>query len=342
MIRYWVELSRENLPLASAELEGAAAAVGGGLVAPAGELPGRPTFRALELPGPSSATALAARLALARRVLAPVDVGTDAEAEAYFRREGASGRSIVLRPLGRPGAEIAGEGLERLARAYVAGGGRVDLEHPERRVYATREDDGRWRVAEEISAVDRQAFARRRMPMLPFRRPVSLPPKLGRVAVNLAAVRPGDRVVDPFVGTGALLLEAALIGAHVSGVDRDPEMVKGAVRNFTHLALEFDRLTVGDAAEATGRADGAAFDAVVTDPPYGRSSGSGGEPPTELVQRVLPRWAALVRPGGRVVVVLPGGPDPLERPWRMTVRVADRVHRSLTREFRVYERDPAQ
>ncbi|HUI38863.1 MAG TPA: DNA modification methylase, partial [Thermoplasmata archaeon] len=80
------------------------------------------------------------------------------------------------------------------------------------------------------------------------------------------------------------------------------------------------------------------LDAVVTDPPYGRASGTHGERPELLVSRVLPRWAEKVRAGGRVVVVLPGGPDPLGPPWRRVYSIPDRVHRSLTREFRVFER----
>jgi tRNA (guanine10-N2)-dimethyltransferase len=158
------------------------------------------------------------------------------------------------------------------------------------------------------------------------------------VAANLARVRTGDRVVDPFVGTGALLLEAALLGARVTGVDRDDEMVRGALRNFAQVGRPADAFTVGDAADAFPAPGGVGWDAVLTDPPYGRASGSGGEPPSELLRRVLPRWAERVRAGGAVVVVVPGGDDPLGEEWVRTVGVPDRVHRSLTREFRVYER----
>jgi tRNA (guanine10-N2)-dimethyltransferase len=178
------------------------------------------------------------------------------------------------------------------------------------------------------------------MPRLPFQRPVSLAPRLARVAANLARVRPGDRVVDPFVGTGALLLEAALLGARVSGVDRDPQMVKGAIRNLAHFGLEAEELVVADAAEALDRLDRSPFDAVLTDPPYGRASASHGEAPADLVARVLPLYAARSSPDGRLVVVLPGGADPVGPPFVRVLSVPDRVHRSLTREFRVYERGP--
>ncbi|MCI4321461.1 MAG: methyltransferase, partial [Thermoplasmata archaeon] len=224
------------------------------------------------------------------------------------------------------------------AQAVQAAGGRVDLEQPDRRFAFDRAGEGRVRFGEQAAEVDRSVLASRRMPRLPFRRPVSLPPKLGRVAANLARVRPGDRVVDPFLGTGALAVESALLGARVTGLDSDATMVRGALANFAHLALEPEAVLVAD----SGAVDPAGqFDALVTDPPYGRASTTGGEDAAALVERVVGHWANAVRPSGRLVVVMPGGGDPVGVPWRRIASIPDRVHRSLTREFRIYERDPA-
>ena len=333
MTHYVVELALGNPSLAAAEAIGATEAIGGREVpesSTAGSAVG------VELPAGIDPNALARRLALARRILQPWSESTVPELLRRFDREGSHGRSMEMRPLSRGTSPILSPAVDAFARAYVRAGGRVDLRHPERQFVFLPHPDGRWWVAEQVAAVDASGFAARRMPRLPFQRPVSLPPRLGRVAVNLARVRPGDRVVDPFVGTGALLIEAAVLGARVSGVDRDAKMVRGALENFTHLSLDFERLRVGDAGEPDATPE--SIDAIVSDPPYGRSSGSGGEAPAVLLRRVLPRWADGVRPGGRVVLVVPGGPDPLPPPWRRTVSVPDRVHRSLTREFRVYER----
>jgi tRNA (guanine10-N2)-dimethyltransferase len=214
----------------------------------------------------------------------------------------------------------------------------VDLDAPSRRFWYAEGAPGAMGFGEEVAEVDRAAFDERRMPRLPFRRPVSLAPRLGRVAANLARVRSGDRVADPFVGSGALAIESALLGARVTGIDVDATMVRGAIANFAHLSLAPEALIVGDATETVPAGP---FDALVTDPPYGRASTTRGEAAPELLRRVLARWAPAVRPNGRVVVVVPGGPDPLGPPWRRVGTVADRVHRSLTREFRVYARDGA-
>ncbi len=146
-------------------------------------------------------------------------------------------------------------------------------------------------------------------------------------------------MVDPFVGTGALLAEAALIGARVTGVDVDAEMIRGAAQNFEHLGVQAEAWIAGDAAEvASVGSIGLPFDALVTDVPYGRSSGTQGEPVGSLLRRVLPLWAARVRRGGRVVIVSASDVDPLGEPWHRVRSVSVRQHRSLTRTFSLYER----
>lgn len=334
-MRVYVELSGEAPSLASAEAEAAAEAIGGGPAADAVDLPGT---RAVELASARDASRLAARLALARRCLE-----LRAEAAAVgdtTEREGRTGHAAAFRRLGRPTGGGDADLLE-LGRRYKHGGGRIDLERPERCFWLARSTEGIDVLLEEIATVDRPAAGRRRMPLLPFQRPVSLPPRLARAAANLARVRPADRVVDPFVGTGALLAEAGLLGGRTYGVDLDAEMVRGALRNFAHLKVVAEELRVGDAGEVEFSEPAAPFDSVLTDPPYGRSSSTGGETADALVLRVLPRWAERVRPGGRVVVVSPAGAARLSAPWELRTAVPVRVHRSLTREFRVYERSEA-
>ncbi len=332
---FLVELSGENLPLARAELDGAADALGGRAVDPEAT---PPTLVPVELPDLDAARRLADRLGLARRVIERAPERAD-EAEDWI--EGLGPGSASFRPVGTPTGRGAPGTVDRWVAAWKRSGGTVDLARPARRFYFLDGEGGARLLGAEVAAVDRARLERRRMPTLPYRRPVSLLPKLARAAVNLARVRPGQLVVDPFVGTGALLAEAAAIGAKVAGIDRDAEMVRGAARNLEHLGLDAERLLTRDAGEASGAFDEHSVDAIVTDPPYGRASASGGEVPAELVRRVLSAWANRVRPGGRIVVVLPGGADPAPPGWVRTVSLPDRVHRSLTREFRVYERGPA-
>jgi len=329
LTRVYVETTGESRPLAEAELRAAAGALEG--VAAEG-LPG---LSAVDLPDPAGAEQLARRLAFARRCLTAVD-GADPEAAAAGRA--ADGRSAAVRRLGRPSGGAPDPVVLATGRAYVAAGGTVDLERPARRLWIASDADGGDHLLEEVVPVDRRGLLRRRISLLPYQRPVGLDPRLARAAANLAAVVPGSRVLDPFVGTGALLAEAGLLGGRMYGIDRDAAMVRGALQNLAFLGLSPEAMVEGDAGAVDFADPELRFDAILTDAPYGRSSGTGHEPVAPLLRRVLGRWADRVRPGGRIVVVSSGGDDPLGPPWRRDESVAVRVHRSLTREFRVYVR----
>ncbi|MGI0156359.1 MAG: TRM11 family SAM-dependent methyltransferase [Thermoplasmata archaeon] len=335
MIRAYIEPSGESPALARAESVAATEALGG---RPATErLLEVPDLIEVDVPDLPSAGNLAQRLALARRAL--LLRSRSEEIGPYLEGEGRSGSTAAVRRFKRPSSGGDDAGVRAAGRSYTSGGGRIDLVRPDRRFWLARATDGTDVLLEEVASVDRRASAARRMPSLPFQRPVSLPPRYARAAANLARIRPGDRVVDPFVGTGALLAEAGLLGARLYGIDRDPEMVRGTLRNLAHLGVGAEELVVGDAGEVEFADRAAAFDAVLTDPPYGRASSTGGEGHAAVVERVLPRWAARVRPGGRLVVVVPGPTLDPGPGWRPVAAASIRVHRSLTREFRAYERD---
>ncbi len=332
MISGYVELSGESTALAVEEVAGATHALEGAVVAPPD---GSGTMVAVELPERRSLTELASRLALARRVLAPVAPVGDPLAGA--RAAGESGFPAAFRRLWRPRGG-ADDTLLALGRAYVDGGGTIDLSAPARRYWIaplTRGDDA---LLVEVAAVDRTAYARRAGPRLPFRRPISLAPRLARAAANLAALRPGEVVLDPFVGTGALAAEAALLGARVYGIDVDRAMVRGALRNFAYLGVNAEALVQGEASSVPWPDAPAALDAIVTDPPYGRASATVGGAPSRVLGATLARWAERIRPDGCAVVITPGGPPSLPSPWVEEVRVPVRVHGSLTRQFRRYRR----
>jgi len=332
MILGFVEVSHESLPLAEAEAVCGAEAVGGGGVAAGAPFPG---LVAVEVPDTTALRELANRLALARRCLRPVPEAGELLAAA--RQEGARGQSAAFRRIGRPSGGGTDEGVLSSGRAFKAGGGSIDLDRPERRFWVARGADARDHLLEEVAAIDRTAPSQRRMPLLPFRRPVSLPPRLARAAVNLARVTPKDRVLDPFLGTGALLAEAGLLGGRLYGMDRDPAMVRGALQNLAYLGVAADELVVGDARNVDFADPSQRFSAIVTDPPYGRSSSTGGEGAAELVRQVLERWSHRLTPDGRLVVIVPAG-GAASLPGTPRFHVPVRVHRSLTREFCLYER----
>jgi tRNA (guanine10-N2)-dimethyltransferase len=159
---------------------------------------------------------------------------------------------------------------------------------------------------------------------------VSLHPRYARALVNLTQVLEGQTLLDPFCGTGGLLLEAALMGVRALGSDASPEMIEGCRENMAHFGARWQRLEVldiGEVAEAFG-----AVEAVATDPPYGRSASTRREPVRELHERGLRAVQDVLKPSRLAGVVLPypcGGTEGL----RLEQEHVQRVHRSLDRHY---------
>lgn len=101
----------------------------------------------------------------------------------------------------------------------------------------------------------------------PFFHPVALESKLSRVMVNLTMVKENSTLLDPFCGTGSILLEAADMNIRIVGCDLSSRMCCGALKNTKHresyivncdalsLPLQFKNI-----------------DAIATDLPYGKAA----------------------------------------------------------------------
>jgi tRNA (guanine10-N2)-dimethyltransferase len=338
MMRVAIERAGENAALAEAEARSVVELLGGGMLGAdeRGRLPGR--WVEADLRERADAIALTTRLALSHSVCAQLAQGPLDDLEHRFSAEaGRMGGTARFDWLG-PAPPTAAEMIRRLATAFRAQGGRIRLVNPDRRFLVSEGPSGTFDLWERLPGSGRKEAEGRRMPTLPFQRPVSLRPRLARAAANLAGAGPGARVADPFVGTGALLLEAGLLGARLFGSDLDPDMIRGAARNLGTFGLAADALRVADASEAAKDLPWDEVDAVLTDPPYGRASSSRGEAPEELVRRALPRWADRVRAGGRLVVIGPAIAWDLPAPWVRRYAIPDRVHRSLTRVFEMWQK----
>jgi tRNA G10 N-methylase Trm11 len=97
----------------------------------------------------------------------------------------------------------------------------------------------------------------------PFHTSVSLPSRLARGLINL--VPPSARsVLDPFCGTGSILLEAQALGLQTHGMDISYKMVHISRNNLAHFGYQ-GMIEFGNALRCNQKAD-----AIVTDLPYGR------------------------------------------------------------------------
>ena len=219
-----------------------------------------------------------------------------------------------------------------------APGARVDLAGPgvRVRVLILR---GFCIVGFSLLRLGRSRFRPRSPERRPFFHPCALTPDLSRALVNLGRIGPGARLLDPFCGSGSVLIESALLGVYSVGMDINCRLVKGAALNLGHYGLRhMVDLVVTDSAMMPIR-DGA-VDAVVTDPPYGRISAGMGLRARSLYESFLGEAARVVREGSRVVYMYAKGRDP---PGHPGLPVKDKfeiyVHGNLTRVVAVAVRD---
>lgn len=152
----------------------------------------------------------------------------------------------------------------------------VDLEDPEEliRLYVFEKE---YVIARQVIDIDRGLFQKRKNQERPFSSPISLDPVLARVLVNLSEASPGEKVLDPFCGTGGILIEAGLCGTDVYGLDLQEEMVAGTRENLERYGIITHNIKEADISSVDKIFDHR-FSAVVTDLPYGKASKTEGNP----------------------------------------------------------------
>ena len=127
-------------------------------------------------------------------------------------------------------------------------------------------------VAVEKIKLNKKHFQDSKPHKRPFFYPGSMSPKLARCMVNLSRVTQGQLLLDPFCGTGGILIEAGLIGCKVVGSDIYWKMKNGTAINLEHFGITDYRTFNLDVRELKMYEKVAA---VVTDPPYGISTSTG-------------------------------------------------------------------
>ena len=127
-------------------------------------------------------------------------------------------------------------------------------------------------IAVEKFKLNKKHFVESKPHKRPFFYPGSMSPKLARCMVNLSRVTEGQLLLDPFCGTGGILIEAGLIGCKVVGSDIYWKMKNGAAINLDHFGITDYRTFNLDVRELKMYEKVAA---VVTDPPYGISTTTG-------------------------------------------------------------------
>lgn len=229
--------------------------------------------------------------------------------------------------------DIDGTQFERqIGHLFHTNGAAIDLNAPEKkiRIYKTQE---KGFVGELISIQSRE-FSKRKASLRPFHRPVSLDPKIARVMVNLAQVKAGDHVLDPFVGTGGILIEAGLMRCRIAGIDMDEEMVEGTKVNLAEYKIPNSKIIKGDAFD-TRNIFGENFDAVVTDFPYGKNTKDADV--RDIAEQFLEYAPSITKRGGFVSVASNFSDLKIPENLKLKNRFEIYIHKSMSKWIYVFE-----
>ncbi|MFH1125527.1 MAG: THUMP domain-containing protein [Candidatus Altiarchaeota archaeon] len=285
---------------------------------------GRDSVRRLVLFEVEGSGSFASRLALTQSVVEVVSIGRKLEEiarEVYPRMRKA--RSFRVR--------CESNTIERSLGALLHERGlNVELSNPDKTVSVFRFKD---KLAAGFEMESVKNFPERHPLKRPFFHPTSMRPKLARVLVNLACVGKGQKMLDPFCGAGGILLEAGMVGLKAFGWDIDGRTLEGCGKNLRHFGVK----AFLEKANALERHK-ILVDAVVTDPPYGKSSSTMALSPRKLYNKFVENITGNLKEDGRLVIVLPEEYKIKSRELSLEDRFSIRVHKSLTRVIWVFKK----
>ena len=142
-----------------------------------------------------------------------------------------------------------------------------------------------------------------------FIRDASLRPNVAFAMLHLSGYQPGQFLMDPFVGSGTILLEAAIrfgTRGRFVGMDRSERVVAGARANAASLGLaDHVQLVCGNARalHLAARDAKGQVDAIVCNPPWGIRIGKQDDV-DDLYRGFLNSAAEMLKTGGRAVVLV--------------------------------------
>jgi len=140
-----------------------------------------------------------------------------------------------------------------------------------------------------------------------------LPPKVARIMINLGLGKrdPKDlTLLDPFCGTGTILMEGHVVGLKLIGSDQDKEQLDGSQQNLLWLGAH-PKLFSSDATAVSQNLPQSSVDLIVAEPFMGRPGTREDRLPdlakglSKLYLGCLKDWLKVIKPGGTVCMIFP-------------------------------------
>lgn len=167
-----------------------------------------------------------------------------------------------------------------------------------------------------------QAFSTRNPIERPHLHPTSLKPRFARWMINLA--NPDKEILDPFCGSGGILLEACEIGVVGKGGDIRSDMITYARENLESYGYDTFRLEQKDAFDYDEQVE-----CVVTDLPYGKNSRTQ-ETVDIILEKVLQQFSEIT---SEIVICFPSTTSYDTGDWHVVESYEQYVSKSLSRKI---------
>lgn len=322
-MRYAIWLSGEHPELAYAELKGAVEAEGVRIESVYGKI---------AVISGKNAGEIFSRMGYANRSAALISHGNFDRIRRDIAGAELPEGSFAVRAYKYADFEGRGMDVERKIGALISEKRRIDLKKPDNilEIYLGKESFAGLKIEDD------RRFSEREPTRRPFFSPVTLGPKMARALINLTRAKRGERILDPFCGTGAILIEAGLMGLVPVGSDFDEKMIAGARENteFYGVKAEMHLMDIENIRSIKN------ISAIATDPPYGRSSRTGKEEINRLYKRAFDAMAETVDKGAFVSIILTDMAQiGLADGFELIEHHSIRVHRSLKRIFCVFRNE---
>lgn len=215
---------------------------------------------------------------------------------------------------------------------------RVNLSDPNRTFFGIL-TNGKLVFGLKLAEIRPKPFVERRARKKPFFHPSAMNAKLARCMVNLAHAKLGKYFLDPFCGTGTMVIEANLIGCKAIGLDVKRHTACGALANIRHFGIDAEGIILADGRKLPLNK----VDSLATDPPYGRSATTLKLTTKSIVEGMLDSAYPLLSNGQRICIATPKtlGIKQVGEEHRFQHLESHfaYVHRTLTREIAVFERN---
>lgn len=207
-----------------------------------------------------------------------------------------------------------------MIRKLIKSGAKVQLNNPEK---IFKIINGKLY---ELIYSNPKDYLKRHPKLRPGFHPGACLPKLAKVMVNLSQ---GKKILDPFCGTGGILIEGAVMNLDMSGSDINKEMLDRTKLNLKYYNLSA-KVKLESALDVTGK-----YDAIVTELPFGK---------TTIIDRSVKQlfYDFLVHAKkltNKMVVVVPDGRYQIKG-WKIEFSRKIYIHKSLSKKLYVLNYSP--